>query len=106
MPSFFDRLERGAIHVGCRSFLHPAGKIADAQSLHACAGVEIELAGHAGHIAGIGPGDGVQHQHGVFDAARHRAEFVERPAKRHRAGARHAAIGGAQSGDAAAHRWG
>ena len=45
----------------------------------------------------------MQHQHGVLDAARHRAEFVERPAERHRAGARHAAVGGAQSGDAAAH---
>ena len=51
-----------------------------------------------------GAADRVQHQHGVFDAARHRAEFVERPAQRHRAGTRHAAEGGTQAGDAAAHR--
>ena len=33
MPSFFDRLERGAIDVGGRGFLHPGRKVADAQSV-------------------------------------------------------------------------
>jgi len=39
----------------------------------------------------------------VFDGAGHRAELVERPAERHRAGARDAAIRRPQAGDAAAH---
>ena len=62
------------------------------------------MAGHAGDVAGVGTGDRLQHQHRVLDAARHRAQLVERPAQRHGAGARHAAVGGPQSGDAAAHR--
>ena len=45
----------------------------------------------------------LQDEHGVFDAAGHGAEFVERPAEGHGAGAGHAAVGGAQAGDAAAH---
>ena len=56
------------------------------------------------HIPGIRPGNRMQHQHGVLDAARHRPQLVERPAQRHRAGARHAAVSGPQPGDPAAHR--
>ena len=71
--------------------------------MHGRVGVEVQFAGDAGEIGGVWAGDGVQDEHGVFDAARHGAEFVERPAQRHRAVARDAAVGGAQSGDAAAH---
>ena len=98
-----DRLEGGAIHVGGGAFLHPAGEVANAQPFHAGGGIEIETAGDAGNVAGVGTVDRLQHQHGVFDAASHGAELVERPAEGHRAGARHAAVGGPQSGDAAAH---
>ena len=45
----------------------------------------------------------MQHQHGVLDAAGHGAEFVERPAQRHRARARHPAVRRTQPGNAAAH---
>src|SRR6266478_7622152 len=51
----------------------------------------------------ICPGDGLKNQQGVFDRARHGAEFVERPAEGHGAGARNAAVSGAKSGDAATH---
>ena len=66
-------------------------------------GIEIELAGDAGKIAGIGAGDGLKDEQGVFDRARHGAEFVEGPAKGHGAGARDAAVGGTQAGNAATH---
>ena len=46
----------------------------------------------------------MKHEHRVFDTARHRSKFVERPAKRHRAGARNAAERRTQTGDATAHR--
>src|SRR5579863_8317858 len=83
--------------------MHPRGEIADAQALHASAGVEIELAGNAVEVPGVGPGDCLQHQHRVFDAAGHGAELIERPAERHRAGAGDAAVSGTQASDAAAH---
>ena len=44
-------------------------------------------------VARVGAGDRAQHEQRVLDAARHRPELVERPAQRHRAGARHAAEG-------------
>jgi len=47
--------------------------------------VALEMARHARHVAGVGTGDRVQDEHRVLDAARHRAELVERPAQRHRA---------------------
>ena len=103
MPTFFNGFERIAIHVGCGRFLHPLGKVADAQAFDACFGIEIEFAGDALQVARIGAGDGVQNEQAVFDAARHRAEFVERPAESHRAGARDAAVRGTQAGDAATH---
>ncbi len=59
MPNFLHRLQRGAIDIGRRSLLHPLREVADAQPLHAGVGVEVQLAGHAGHVAGIGPGDRV-----------------------------------------------
>src|SRR2546421_2909877 len=65
--------------------------------------MKIEPAGHAGKIASVGPGDGLQYQQRIFDGARHGAELMERPVERHGAGARPAAVGGPQSGEAAAH---
>ena len=61
------------------------------------------MAGHAVEVAGVGTGDGVEDEQRVFNEARHGAEFVERPAEGHGAGARDAAVGGAEAGDAAAH---
>ena len=61
------------------------------------------MAGDARKIAGVRPGDGLQNEQRIFDGAGHGAELVERPAESHRAGARHAAISGAQPGDAATH---
>ena len=51
----------------------------------------------------VGAGDGVEDEHGVFDAAGHGAELVEGPAEGHGSGAGDAAVGGAEAGDAAAH---
>ena len=84
--------ESGAIDIGCRAFLHPAGEIADTQTVTGACGIEIEVARDAGNIAGVGAGDGLQNEQSVFHAARHGAKFVERPAERHGAGARHAAV--------------
>ena len=61
------------------------------------------IAGPAGDVAGIRAGNSLQHQHGVFDRARHGAKLVERPAERHRPAARHASIGRPQPRDSAAH---
>src|ERR1019366_8624556 len=52
-------------------------------------------------ITGTAPWESIRGR--IFDAARHGAELVERPAERHRAGAWHAAVGGPQPGYAAAH---
>ena len=100
---FFHGVEGGAVDVRGGIFLHPAGKVADAEALDTGGGVEVEVAGDGGEVAGIGAGDGVEDEGGVFDAAGHGAELVERPAEGHGAGARDAAEGGAESGDAAAH---
>src|ERR1051325_2279273 len=61
------------------------------------------MAGHAGDVAGVRAGDGLQDEKGVFDGARHGAKLVERPAERHRAGAWDAAVGGGKAGAARAH---
>src|SRR5437667_4231235 len=61
------------------------------------------MAGDTGKIAGVRPGDGLQNEKRILDGARHGAELIERPAESHGAGARHAAVGGPQSGDAATH---
>ena len=45
----------------------------------------------------------MQHQHRVLNATGHGAEFVERPAERHRAGSRNASVGWPQTGNATAH---
>ena len=50
-----------------------------------------------------GPEIASEHEQRVLDAAGHGAELVERPAQRHGARARHAAVGRAQADDAAAH---
>ena len=97
------RLERGAIDVGGGVLVHPTREVADAQPAHRRRRVEIEMARHARHVAGIRSADRAQHEHRVLDRARHRPELVERPAERHRAGARHAAVRRAETGDAAAH---
>ena len=86
----------------------PCRYVTDADTFHGQGGVVIEMAGDAGEVAAaggivIGTADGAEDEHGVLDGAGHGAEFVERPAERHGAGARHAAVGGAQAGDAAAH---
>src|SRR5207302_8405848 len=60
-------------------------------------GMEITPGGHAAEVARIRPRYCSQHQHRVFDAARHRAELVEGPAQRHCAGTGHAPEGWAQS---------
>ena len=57
----------GAVHGRGRIFLHPGGEIADAEALDACAGVEVQVAGDAGKIAGVGPGDGLEHEQCIFD---------------------------------------
>src|SRR5262249_48128219 len=59
--------------------------------------------GHTLQVAGVRTGDSLEDEEGVFDAASHGAEFVERPAKGHRAGAGNAAVSGTQAGDAAPH---
>jgi hypothetical protein len=61
--------------------------------------VEVQMAGHAGNVAWVGPGDGLKHEHSIFHSAGHGAEFVERPAEGHGTGARDAAIGGPESGN-------
>ncbi len=61
------------------------------------------LLGTGGDVFAVGAGDGVEDEHGVFDAAGHGAEFVEGPAEGHGSGARDAAVCGAEAGDAAAH---
>ncbi len=61
------------------------------------------MLGTAGDVFVVGAGDGVEDEHGVFDAAGHGAEFVEGPAEGHGSGAGDAAEGGAKAGDAAAH---
>jgi hypothetical protein len=38
-------------------------------------GIEVQPARHARQVARIGPGDRLQHQHGIFDAACHRTEL-------------------------------
>ena len=101
---FSGRLQCGAVDIGGRVFLHPCRHIADLQTLDRCARFKVELARHTADIALVGSGDGLQDQHGILDSARHRAELVERPAQRHRTGARHATKRGAQAGDPAAHR--
>ena len=65
--------------------------------------VEIEVARHAGYVAGVGAGDGAEHEHCVFDVASHGAKLIESPAEGHGAGAWNAAVGGAQAGNSAAH---
>ena len=97
------RFERGAVHVSGGTLLHPGGEIADAQALDACAGVEVQMTRDAGDVAGVRSGDGLENEQRIFDGASHGAELIERPAKGHRAGAGHAAEGGAQPGDSATH---
>ncbi len=101
---FSDHIERGAVDVGGRILFHPGREITDAQAFHRCGCVEVEVTRHARHVARIGSADRAQHEHRVFDAAGHRSELVERPAERHRAGARHATERRTQACDTAAHR--
>ena len=74
---FFCGFESGAINVGGGIVFHPLGEITEAETRDAGAGVEREGAGNAGEFAGIGPGNGMQDEHGVFDAAGHGAKLVE-----------------------------
>ena len=87
-PELLHRLHRRAIDVGRGSFLHPLRDVADLESGDGRGGVEVEPARHARRIAGVRTADRLQHEHRVFDRPRHRTELVERPAQRHRAGAR------------------
>ena len=48
------RLQRGAVHVGGGGLGHPLREVADLEPGDAGGGVEVEPAGHAGHVAGIG----------------------------------------------------
>src|ERR1019366_3758134 len=89
-----NRFKGGAVNLGRGVLLHPTWEI----PLPPCARIEVQPAGYARHVASVGAGNGLQYEHGVFDTARHGAELVERPAQRHRAGARHPAIGGPQPG--------
>ena len=102
MPSL-RRVESGAVDFGGRILVHPPGEIADAQAAHGSGRIEVELAGNAVQVAGVRTGNAIEHEQGVFNAARHGTELVEGPAKSHGAGARNAAVGGAQASDAAAH---
>ncbi len=101
---FLHRLHRRAIDVGRGALLHPLRDVADLEPRDRRRGIEVEPARHARQVARIRAGDGLKDEHRVLDRPRHRPEFVERPAQRHRAGARHAAERGAQARDAAAHR--
>ena len=96
-------LERRAVDVRRRRFFHPTFDVADAQLIDGHVGIERERCAHARDVARVGTADGVQHEHRVFHGARHWPEFVERPAERHRAGAWHAPVRRAETGDAAAH---
>jgi len=102
-----DGVEGGAVNVGGGGFVHPLGEVAYAEGFASIAdgggGVEVEVGGDARGVAGVGAGDGVKDEKGVFDGAGHGAELVERPAEGHGAGAGDAAKGGAEAGDAAAH---
>ena len=98
-----EGVESGAIDIGGGSLLHPCGEVANAKTLDGSGGIEIELAGNAGDVAGIKAGDGLENEESVFDGASHGAELVERPAQGHRAGARNATVSGAKTSDAAAH---
>ena len=69
-------LQGGAVHLGGGAFLHPAGEVADAEPLDGGGGIEVEVAGTAGHVAGVGAVEGLENEHGVFHAAGHGAEFV------------------------------
>ena len=62
------------------------------------------MARHARRVARVRPADGLEHEHRVFHRTRHRAELVQRPAKRHRAGTCHAPERWAQPRHAATHR--
>src|ERR1019366_5337773 len=83
---------------------HPLRKVADAQTLDAGVGVEVEMAGYAGQVARIEAGNGMQYQKRIFDRARHRTQLVQRPAERHRSAAWHAPVGRSQPRHPAAHR--
>src|SRR5690242_3802811 len=91
------------IHFGRRRLVHPPRKVADLEAFHGCARVELEMAGNAAHIARIRASNSLEHQHGVFHAARHRPELIKRPAERHRASPRYATIRGTQSRETTAH---
>ncbi len=69
----------------------------------ALAALKARCAGNGAEIAGVRTGDGVEDEHGVFHAAGHRAELVERPAEGHGTGAGDAAEGGAEASDSATH---
>src|SRR5689334_218551 len=80
---FPDGLQSRAIDISRGTLFHPTWKIPRAQSLYRSVGIVIEFARNARYVTGIGPGDGMQDEHGIFDVARHRTQFIERPAKRH-----------------------
>src|SRR5207302_7966364 len=98
-----DGFESGAVDFGGGRLFHPFWKVPDAKAFEGAGGFEVEMAWHAGNVARVGAGDGLQDEDGVFNGARHGAELVKGPTKRHRASARNAAIGGAKAGDATAH---
>ena len=58
----------------------------------------------AGPVARIVARDELEHQRAVPDGARHRAQVIERPGQRHRAGPAHPPVRRLQSDDAAAGR--
>src|SRR5262249_38737110 len=74
----------------------PCREISDTEALYRAIRVVVEFARNAGYVSRIGTGNRVENQHRILDVARHRTEFVERPAQRHRAGAGKASEGGPQ----------
>ncbi len=97
------RFQGSAIDLGGGRLVHPGREVAKAETADGGGGVEVEVTRDAGDVSGIWAGDGVEHEQSVFDRARHGAEFVERPAERHGASSRDAAISWTKAGDAAAH---
>ena len=105
MPSFFTRPSAARSTSVAGRFLHPCREVADPQARRPSRWRRSDsVLGTLATSPASGPEIACEDENGVFDIARHGAEFVERPAQRHGAGARHAAVGWAQASDAAAHR--
>ena len=103
-PEHLERRLAGGLDLRVTAGPEELPRDTDPQTLHAPAQITGEILRRIlrrASVVGIVTGDGVEHQRGILDGARERANVIKRPGDHHDTAAPHAAVGRLESHDAA-----